>query len=81
MLFRSGGGERTARRRGIYLKALLPRIGIADALKNKTKLLPPENPAANAVANGKAESGMTQISEILPYAGAELVGPLPACSL
>src|SRR5262245_47614752 len=37
---------------GIYLKALLPRLGIADALKDKLKLLPPENPAAHAVANG-----------------------------
>lgn len=63
---------------GIYLKGLLPRLGLADALKDKTKLLPPENPAAKAVANGEAEIGMTQISEILPYAGAELVGPLPA---
>ena len=63
---------------GIYLKALLPRLGLADALKNKLVLLPPENPAAHAVANGEAEIGMTQISEILPYAGAELVGPLPA---
>src|SRR5215813_7532025 len=63
---------------GIYLKQLLPRLGIADALKDKIKLLPPENPAAQAIANGEAEIGMTQISEILPYAGAELVGPLPA---
>ena len=63
---------------GIYLKALLARLGIADALKAKLKLLPPENPAANAVANGEVEIGMTQISEILPYAGAELVGPFPA---
>ena len=62
---------------GIYLKALLARLGIADALKDKIKLLPPENPAANAIANGEAEIGMTQISEILPYAGAELVGPFP----
>jgi molybdate transport system substrate-binding protein len=62
---------------GIYLKALLQRLGIADALKDKVKLLPPENPAANAVANGEAEIGMTQISEILPYTGAELVGPFP----
>jgi len=54
---------------GIYLKQLLPRLGIADALKDKIKLLPPENPA---------EIGMTQISEILPYAGDELVGPFPA---
>ena len=63
---------------GIYLKALLPRLGLAEALKDKLVLLPPENPAAHAVANGEAEIGMTQISEILPYAGAELVGPLPA---
>jgi molybdate transport system substrate-binding protein len=63
---------------GIYLKQLLPRLGIADALKDKLKLLPPENPAAQAIANGEAEIGMTQISEILPYAGAELVGPFPA---
>src|SRR5947207_13418144 len=26
---------------GIYIKALLPRLGIADALKDKIKLLPP----------------------------------------
>jgi len=63
---------------GIYLKALIPRLGLADALKGKVVLLPPENPAAHAVANGEAEIGMTQISEILPYAGAQLVGPLPA---
>jgi molybdate transport system substrate-binding protein len=63
---------------GIYLKALLPRLGLADALKDRTKLLPPENPAAHAIANGEAELGMTQVSEILPYAGAELVGPFPA---
>jgi molybdate transport system substrate-binding protein len=62
---------------GIYLKALLARLGIADALKDRIRLLPPENPAAHAVANGEAEIGMTQISEILPYAGAELVGPFP----
>jgi molybdate transport system substrate-binding protein len=63
---------------GIYLKGLLERLGIAEQLKAKTRLLPPSNPAAHAVANGEAEIGMTQISEILPYAGAELVGPLPA---
>jgi molybdate transport system substrate-binding protein len=63
---------------GIYLKGLFERLGIAEQLKGKTKLLPPSNPAAHAVANGEAEIGMTQISEILPYAGAELVGPLPA---
>jgi len=62
---------------GIYVKGLLQRLGIADALKDKIKLLLPENPVAHAIANGVAEIGMTQISEILPYDGAELVGPFP----
>jgi molybdate transport system substrate-binding protein len=61
---------------GIYLKELFVRIGIADEIKSKIKLAP--TAAAEFVANGGAEIGMTQISEILPFAGAELVGPLPA---
>ena len=33
--------------------------------------------AGPAVAAGEVEISMTQISEILPYAGAELAGPRP----
>ena len=61
-----------------YIKSLFDRLGIADQVKPKLKPQPTSNPAAKAVANGEAELGITQISEILPYAGAELVGPLPA---
>jgi molybdate transport system substrate-binding protein len=60
-----------------YIKSLFDRLGIADQVKSKLKPQPTSNPAAKAVANGEAELGITQISEILPYAGAELVGPLP----
>jgi molybdate transport system substrate-binding protein len=60
-----------------YFKGLLDRLGIADQVKPKLKPQPTSNPAAKAVANGEAELGITQISEILPYAGAELVGPMP----
>jgi molybdate transport system substrate-binding protein len=63
---------------GIYLKGLFQKLGLTEQLQGKLKPLPPSNPAAHAVANGEAEIGMTQISEILPYSGAELVGPLPA---
>jgi molybdate transport system substrate-binding protein len=59
------------------VRSIFDRLGIADELKSKVKQLPASDPAANAVANGEAELGITQISEILPYAGAELVGPLP----
>ncbi len=62
---------------GAYLRALFSRLGIAEALKEKLRPLPPEKSAAQVVAIGEAEIGLTQISEILPYAGAELVGPLP----
>lgn len=60
-----------------YIRSLFDRLGIADEVKSKLKILPATNPAANAVAHGEAELGITQISEILPYAGAELLGPLP----
>jgi molybdate transport system substrate-binding protein len=61
-----------------YFKSLLERLGIADQIKPKLKPQPTSNPAAKAVANGEAEIGITAISEILPYAGAEVVGPLPS---
>jgi molybdate transport system substrate-binding protein len=63
---------------GAYLKALFLRLGIADALTGKLRPLRLEQGPAQAVADGDAEIGLTQISEILPYAGAELVGPLPS---
>ena len=61
---------------GVYLKTLFEKLAIADELKPKLKLL--QGGAGEAAANGEVEIGMTQISEILPYANAELVGPLPS---
>jgi len=60
---------------GAYLKSLFEKLGIADELKPKLK--PLQGAAGEAAASGEVEIGMTQISEILPYANAELVGPLP----
>ena len=61
---------------GAYIAALLERLGIADAMKPKTKLT--SRPVAELVAAGEAELGMQQIVAILPVKGAELVGPLPS---
>src|SRR5580692_488234 len=61
---------------GAALKAIFAKLGIADQVNAQLKPLTIQ--AADAVANGDVEIGMTQISEILPVAGAELVGPLPA---
>jgi molybdate transport system substrate-binding protein len=60
---------------GAALKAIFAKLGIAEQIGPKLK--PLNIQAADAVAKGDVEIGMTQISEILPVAGAELVGPLP----
>jgi molybdate transport system substrate-binding protein len=59
---------------GIYLKGLFQRLGVAEQIKNK---LISVKAAGQAVADGEAEIGFTQISEVLPYAGAEVGGMLP----
>jgi len=61
---------------GIHFASVLQRLGIADAVKGKT-LLWPGGYAAEAVADGRAELVVHQISEILPVKGVTLVGPLP----
>jgi molybdate transport system substrate-binding protein len=59
-----------------YVAELLAKLGIADETAPKTKLT--SGPVAELVARGEAEVGMQQIIAILPVAGAQLVGPLPA---
>jgi molybdate transport system substrate-binding protein len=60
---------------GATLKTLFAKLGIADQMNPKLK--PLHKQAADAVADGDVEIGMTQISEILSYPSVELVGPLP----
>ena len=62
---------------GIYVDDLLKRLGIADAIQAKAVLVQ-GGAVADHVADGEAEIGVHQISEILPVAGVTLVGPLPA---
>ena len=62
---------------GIYIEGLLERLGIADQINAKAVLVH-GGAVADHVADGEAEIGVHQISEILPVAGVKLVGPLPA---
>jgi molybdate transport system substrate-binding protein len=62
---------------GIYLTGLFEKLGIADDIKPKAKLKK-GGYVAELIANGEAELGLHQISEILPVKGVKLVGPLPA---
>lgn len=61
---------------GIYLSALFERMGIADQIKAKVRQVQGE-PAGASVARGEAEIGFQQMSELLPVAGIDVVGPLP----
>ena len=61
---------------GVYFARVLDRLGIAEQMKAKTILVPGAQ-AADVVAKGEAELGVAQASEIVPVAGAQLVGPLP----
>jgi len=62
---------------GIYVEALLQRLGIADQINAKAVLVH-GGAVADHVAEGEAEIGLHQISEILAVAGVTLAGPLPA---
>jgi len=62
---------------GVYLSTeLFPRLGIAGEIKGKSRKIESERVAA-VVARGDAEIGFQQISELLPVAGVDYVGPLP----
>ena len=56
---------------------MLARLGIAEEMKPKIVMPDPGTPVGEVVAKGDAEIGVQQISELLPVAGIEIVGPLP----
>lgn len=68
---------------GNHLVKVFERLGIAGAIAGRTILI---GAGANGsvvvvgdvVARGEAEIGLQQIAEIVPVAGVELAGPLPA---
>ena len=63
---------------GIHFGKMLEKLGIQDAVRGKSQLAANGLDVMKLVADGKAEIGVTQISEILHVKGDTLVGPLPA---
>jgi molybdate transport system substrate-binding protein len=63
---------------GVYMGKLVQELGMADELKSKTVLAKGSPGMAEGFAKGEIEIGLTQISELLPMQGVEVVGPLPA---
>ena len=60
-----------------YITKMLETLGIADTMKPRTLLFDTSDQTNEAVAEGKADFGMTLVSEILPAKGVELLGPFP----
>ena len=63
---------------GIYLSTeLFQRLGIAGQVLPKSQRIENQEGVGPVVARGDAEIGFQQISELLPVAGIDYVGPLP----
>jgi molybdate transport system substrate-binding protein len=59
---------------GDHLKALCEKWGVAP---ERVLIAPPGMPVATLVANGDADLGFQQLSELIGQPGIEVVGPLP----
>jgi molybdate transport system substrate-binding protein len=62
---------------GIYIAKLLVQLGIADAVRYNTVLVP-GGLVGSRIDNGEAAIGLQQMSELRSVSGVTLVGPLPA---
>ncbi|HEX3936198.1 MAG TPA: extracellular solute-binding protein [Xanthobacteraceae bacterium] len=58
------------------IEAMFAKLGIAEDLKPKIKLLQTSAPVA--VASGEVEMALSPISEVVAVSGAQLAGPVPA---
>ena len=62
---------------GVYFAKLIERMGIAEAMKPKTKYPPPGGFSAELLLTGEAELAVQQKPELLHVAGTEIVGLFP----
>ncbi len=62
---------------GIHFAKVLQRLGIADQVKSKSKLIGGGGDVGELVAKGGAEIAVRMTSELLPVPGITYVGPLP----
>ncbi len=64
---------------GTYItQTLLKRLGVADQVGAKRKVIPGKQLVGEALARGEIELGLQQISELRVVPGVTYVGPLPA---
>jgi len=62
---------------GLYMLSVFEKMGVAEQVKGKLKQTPSGVFVGSLIANGDAEIGFQQISELVHFAGIDYVGPLP----
>lgn len=62
---------------GVYLEKLFARWGILEQVRERIVVPPPGTPVGTLVAQGKAELGFQQLSELMNIPGIQILGPLP----
>jgi molybdate transport system substrate-binding protein len=60
---------------GLHFADVIERLGIADEVRRKAKIS--DAYMGELVARGETEMAVQQISELMPVAGIDIVGPLP----
>jgi molybdate transport system substrate-binding protein len=63
---------------GVYLAGLFEKMGIGEAVKAKTRQVPSGQTVGPIIANGEAEIGFQQVSELAHADGVDYIGPLPS---
>lgn len=63
---------------GTHLQKLFERWGIAKEVADRTVLAPPGVAVGSLVADGRAELGFQQLSEMIHLQGIDVLGPLPS---
>jgi molybdate transport system substrate-binding protein len=62
---------------GAYIAELFKRMGIAEQIKSKLRLPPPDLLVGEVLARGEADLGFQQVSDLVHVKGIDYVGPLP----
>jgi len=62
---------------GVYLEKLFERWGVLGQIRPRIVVAPPGVPVGSLVADGRAQLGFQQLSELKSLAGIDVLGPLP----
>lgn len=63
---------------GAHLQSLFERWGMAKEIAGRTIVAPPGTAVGALVADGRAELGFQQLSEMIHLQGIDVLGPLPS---